>query len=562
MNHKTDENVKHLQRKYNKLSPQNRDSLIFGSDKPARHSAMAFAPIPGQMFGLAAVALAILFAPASPSAASPESEVVANQDIALSPQDLGLLNRITWGANPSSARALAKLGADVFLDQQLHPPKVDRLPAHAQAQIDALTISQTPPAKLAIDLEQQRRDALAIADPEQKRQARRAYRQALTQVGREAAARSLLRDLYSPDQLKEQLTWFWLNHFNVHANKGNIRALIGDYEDTAIRQHALGKFRDLLAATLHHPAMLIYLDNNRNAVGRINENYAREIMELHTLGVGSGYTQADVQELARILTGVGVNRTPDNPNVRPALRDQFVRDGLFVFNPNRHDYGDKTFLGRRIAGSGLKEVDQALDILARAPATSRYVSRKLALYFVSDNPPPDLVERMAATFRKTDGDIVAVLKTMFDSAEFKNSLGTRFKDPIHFVVSAIRLAYDDRPIVNAMPMQGWLNRMAEPLYGRQTPDGYGLAEAAWVSPGQMVTRFEIARMIGSGSAPLFRSATAVEPSAPLAPRIADNPSLASLRPPLSAETRQALNEATSPQDWNTLFLASPEFMRR
>ncbi len=307
--------------------------------------------------------------------------------------------------------------------------------------------------------------------------------------------------------------------------------------------------------------MLIYLDNNRNAVGRINENYAREIMELHTLGVGSGYTQGDVQELSRILTGVGVNLTSNTPNVRPMLRSQFVRDGLFVFNPNRHDYGDKTFLGQHIVGSGLAEVDRAVDILSRAPATSRFISRKLALYFVSDNPPSALVERMAATFRKTDGEIAAVLKTMFESPEFKASLGTRFKDPIHFVVSAIRLAYDDQPILNAAPIQGWLNRMAEPLYGRQTPDGYGMAEAAWVSPGQMVTRFEIARAIGSGSAPLFRSATA-EPGARLMPQIADDPSLARLRPQLSAETRQALNEAMSPQDRNTLFLASPEFMRR
>ncbi len=510
----------------------------------------------------AACVAAVFLVLANPSAAAPEGEVATSQEIALSPQDLGLLNRVTWGASPSSARALASMGSAAFLGQQLHPPKADRLPDHAQAQIDALTISKTSPAKLAIDLEQQRRDAAAIADPEQKRQALRAYRQTLAQVAREAAARSLLRDLYSPDQLKEQLTWFWLNHFNVHANKGSIRALIGDYEETAIRQHALGKFRDLLAATLHHPAMLIYLDNNRNAVNRINENYAREIMELHTLGVGSGYTQADVQELSRILTGVGVNLTPNTPKVRPALRDQFVRNGLFVFNPNRHDYGDKTFLGHRIAGSGLREVDLALDILARAPATSRFVSRKLALYFVSDNPSPQLVEQMAATFRKSDGDIAAVLKTMFESAEFKSSLGTRFKDPIHFVVSAIRLAYDDRPIVNAAPIQGWLNRMAEPLYGRQTPDGYGLAETAWASPGQMVTRFEIARMIGSGSAPLFRSETAAAPAPVLAPRIADNPSLTTLRPALSSQTREALNEAASLQDWNTLFLASPEFMRR
>src|SRR5262245_50227624 len=506
---------------------------------------------------------AALVANAPPALAAPDPETTssATPEISLSAEDIGLLNRITWGANQSSARLLARLGASAFIDQQLHPPRGDRLPAHAQAQIDAMRISQVPPAQLAIELEQQRKDANAITELEQKREARRAYRQALAQVGREAATRSLLRDLYSPDQLKEQMTWFWLNHFNVHANKANIRALIGDYEERAIREHALGKFRDLLAATVHHPAMLIYLDNSRNAVGRINENYAREIMELHTLGVNSGYTQNDVQELSRILTGVGVNLTPNTPNVRPMLRNQFVRDGLFVFNPNRHDYGDKRFLGQHIVGSGLAEVDGAIDILSRAPATSRFISRKLALYFVSDDPPPTVVARMAATFRKTDGEIAAVLKTMFESPEFKASLGTRFKDPIHFVVSAVRLAYDDQPILNAAPIQGWLNRMAEPLYGRQTPDGYGLAEAAWVSPGQMARRFELARALGSGSAPLFRSAPA-EPGPPHMPQIADDPSLARLRPPLSAQTRQALNEAVSPQDRNTLFLASPEFMRR
>jgi uncharacterized protein (DUF1800 family) len=510
-----------------------------------------------------AFVVAIALGTAGAGAAAPEPDVIAKADVTLAPEDLGLLERITFGANASSARELARSGAKAFLEQQLHPPRGDRLPAHAQAQIDAMTLSQTAATDLAINLERQRREANAITDLEQKREARKAYRQALAQIRREAATRSLLRDVYSPDQLKEQLTWFWLNHFNVSANKGSIRALIGDYEDTAIRQHALGKFRDLLAATLHHPAMLIYLDNNRNAVGRINENYAREIMELHTLGVGSGYTQADVQELARILTGVGVNLTTDAPKVRPRLRAQFVRDGLFVFNPNRHDFGSKTFLGHTIAGSGLREVDQALDILSRAPATARFISRKLALYFVSDNPSSELVERMAATFRKTDGNIAAVLQTMFDTAEFKQSLGKRFKDPIHFVVSAIRLAYDDKPVLNAAPIQGWLNRMAEPLYGHQTPDGYGLAETAWESPGQMVTRFEIARVIGSGSAPLFRTPGAVEPPGPApAPQLADDPALNGLRPPLSAQTRQALNEATTPQDRNTLFLASPEFMRR
>jgi uncharacterized protein (DUF1800 family) len=482
--------------------------------------------------------------------------------LALSAPDLALLNRMTWGANASTAQRFSRLGPEAFVREQLHPPPGERLPPAVQAQIDAMKISQHPAPQLAIELEQQRRDANAITDPDRKRDARRAYRQALADLRREAATRSLLRDLYSPDQLKEQLTWFWLNHFNVSANKGNIRALIGDYEETAIRRHALGRFRDLLAATLHHPAMLIYLDNNRNAAGQINENYAREIMELHTLGVGSGYTQKDVQELAHILTGVGVNLTPDGPRVRPALRSQLVRDGLFVFNPKRHDYGDKTFLGHRIAGRGLAEVDQALDILSRAPATARFISRKLALYFVSDDPPPALVDRMATTFRSTDGDIAAVLKTMFDSAEFKTSLGAHFKDPMHFVVSAVRLAYDDRPIVNTLPLQNWLNRMAEPLYGRQTPDGYGLAATAWTSPGQMAMRFEIARVIGSGAAPLFRSPGVTEPAEPVPLQLAANPSLRTMAFRVGQQTREALNTATTAQDWNTLFLASPEFMRR
>jgi uncharacterized protein (DUF1800 family) len=269
-----------------------------------------------------------------------------------------------------------------------------------------------------------------------------------------------------------------------------------------------------------------------------------------------------VQELARILTGVGINLTPDGPKVRPALRSQLVRDGVFVFNPNRHDYGDKTFLGHRIAGRGLAEVDQALDILNRAPATARFISRKLALYFVSDDPPPALVERMAAMFRRTDGDIAAVLKTMFDSAELKTSLGTHFKDPMHFVVSAVRLAYDDRPIVNTQPLQNWLNRMAEPLYGRQTPDGYGLVEAAWTSPGQMAMRFEIAHVIGSGAAPLFHALGTTEPAEPMPLQLAASASLQAMQLRLGQQTREALNTATTAQDWNTLFLASPEFMRR
>jgi uncharacterized protein (DUF1800 family) len=493
-------------------------------------------------------------------AAGPEmrkSEVVA-----LSAHDLNLLNRITWGASASSAQEFATVGADKFLDRQLHPAGDGSLPHDAQVQIDALGISHMPMETFVADMDQQAKTANAITDPEQKQTAQKAYQDSLARFGREAGVRSLLRDLYSPYQLREQLTWFWLNHFNVHLYKSNIRLLIADYEDKAIRAHALGRFRDLLGATLRHPAMLRYLDNDQNAAGHINENYAREIMELHTMGVGSGYTQNDVQELARILTGVGVNQTAVEPKLKPELQSQYVRSGLFEFNPNRHDYGDKVFLGHPIKGRGLAEVDEALDMISRAPATARFISRQLAVYFVSDNPSSQLLDKMAATFRQTDGDIAAVLKTMFAAPEFKTSLGIQFKDPMHYVLSAVRLAYDDKIVLNTAPIQGWLGRLAEPLYGHETPDGYPLSEAAWNGPGQMATRFEIARAIGSGSAGLFKPEGPQAVDQPAFPQPANALYFTSLRPLLNPLTRQALDQAISPQDWNTLFLASPEFMRR
>jgi uncharacterized protein (DUF1800 family) len=511
--------------------------------------------------GLAALAPPAQAAPAM--AAGPEPH---RPDLPiLSARDLNLLNRITWGANPSSAQEFAALGADKFLDRQLHPMGDGPLPHDAQAQIDALGISHTPMETIVADMDQQNRAANAITDPEQRQGAQRAFQVSFARYGQEAAVRSILRDLYSPYQLREQLTWFWLNHFNVHLYKSNIRLLIGNYEDKALRAHALGKFRDLLAATLRHPAMLRYLDNDQNAAGHINENYAREIMELHTMGVGSGYTQNDVQELARILTGAGVNQSPPSapaPKLTPEQQGQYLRAGLFEFNPARHDFGDKMFLGHAIKGRGLAEIDEALDLLSRAPATSRFISRKLAMYFVSDNPSPALVEKMSATFRQTDGDIAAVLKAMFGSPEFQSSLGLQFKDPMRYVISAVRLAYDDKVILNTGPILGWLGRMAQPLYGHDTPDGYPLTEAAWDGPGQMATRFEIARAIGSGSAGLFKPDGADAVDHPAFPQPANALYFTSLRPTLGNSTRQALDQAVSPQDWNTLFLASPEFMRR
>ena len=213
-------------------------------------------------------------------------------------------------------------------------------------------------------------------------------------------------------------------------------------------------------------------------------------------------------------------------------------------------------------GRGLAELGEAIDRLSRHPATARFICGKLAVYFVSDNPPAALVARMSQTFQRTDGDIAATMRTLLTSAEFTQSLGHKFKDPLHYVVSAIRLAYDDKPILNVAPMLNWLNRMGEPLYGRQTPDGYPLVEAAWASPGQMTTRFEIARAIGSGNAGLFKTDEAQPQERPAFPQLANSLYFQSLQKTLSPATRQALDQAGSQQEWNTFLLSSPEMMHR
>ncbi|WP_237714121.1 DUF1800 domain-containing protein [Novosphingobium sp. Rr 2-17] len=477
------------------------------------------------------------------------------------PADIALVNRLTWGVDEASVKDIADGGPSRFIDEQLRAPP-SKLPPEAQAQVDAMRISREPMAQLVVEIDAQNKAANAITDPVEKKAARDAYNKALNDLNREAQSRSLLRDLYAPDQLREQMTWFWFNHFNVQANKRDIRAMVGDYEDQAIRAHALGRFRDLLEATLRHPAMLRYLDNDQNAVGKINENYAREIMELHTMGVGSGYTQKDVQELARILTGVGVDLKPTAPKLKPQWQPLYLRSGLFEFNPARHDFGDKQFLGHTIHGSGFGEVEQALDLIAASPATAHHVSSQLATYFVGDAPPAALVDRMAMTFQRSKGDIAAVLRTLFRSSEFKASLGKTLKDPVHYAVSAVRLAYNGRTILNTDPLSNWLQRMGQGLFAHETPDGYALASSDWSGPGQMATRFEIARLIGSGAAGLFKPRDGAKPEQPAFPQIQSALFFQSLQPQLSASTTQVLAKATSQQEWNTLYLSSPEFMRR
>ena len=481
----------------------------------------------------------------------------------LSPHDLILLDRLTFGVNASSAAHLQAVGVERWLDEQLHPPAVSSLPPAAHAQIEAMADVHKFPFDIAVSFEARAKSANQVADPDQRKAAQQVYQQAMNERMRQAAARSVLHALYAPDQLRQRMTWFWFNHFNVHQYKSNLRVLVGDYEDRAIRAHALGKFRDLLMATLHHPAMLRYLDNTDNANGHLNENYAREIMELHTMGVGSGYTQADVEALARILTGVGIDVKAEDPKLKPEQQSQLIREGAFEFNPARHDYGDKTFLGHQIRGSGFAEVDEAIDILVHHPATATHLSKQIATYFVSDNPPDALVQKMAQTFKTTDGNIAAVLATMVHAPEFAASLkpGAKFKDPVHWVFSAVRLAYDDKVILNTQPVQNWLNRLGEGLFNHETPDGYSMVAASWNGPGQMTLRFEIARQIGSGSAGLFKPDVPNAVDKPAFPLIQNALYFNGLRQTLGPATLAALDQAVSPQDWNTLFLSSPEFMR-
>ncbi len=477
--------------------------------------------------------------------------------------NLQLLNRVTWGANAGSLDEIDKLGRKKYLEIQLHPKETSRLPAAATAQIAAMQISQKNMVELVEDAEHLRKQG-DLGSEENKQAARKEYQRFLNSLSQESAQRFMLRAVYSPNQLQEQLTWFWLNHFSVHDRKNNIRAMIGDYEDQAIRPHVLGRFRDLLGATVHHPAMLAYLDNEKNVAGHINENYARELMELHTLGIDGGYSQHDVQELARILTGLGVERGDRAGKASSSIhknRKMVIEyeKNLVVFNDRKHDSGSKMFLGEKIKSQGVDEINEVLDRLSRNPATAHFISRKLATYFMADEPSAATVDAMAQTFLTHDGDISTVLRTLFNSSEFNDSLNKKFKDPVHYVVSSLRVLYENTPIITTSPAVGWLDKLGEPLYGHQTPDGYPLTQSNWNSPGQMTARFDVARIMGTTTMVLLPMDAAGKNNVP---ELKESNYRSLFQAQLSAGVQQALTQAKSPQEWNTFFLSSPEFMNR
>lgn len=467
------------------------------------------------------------------------------------------LSRVSFGLDSASVADYRRLGRERFLDRQLHPHDVT-LPPPIAAEIAALAVTHADPEHWIVDVNARYKVINAMADGPDKEQARKTLNDKGNKLAYEAIRRDLLRAVYSPAQLQEEMIWFWLNHFSVFQSKANLRWLVGDYEERAIRPHAFGHFKELVLVTLEHPAMLQYLDNNQNAAGHVNENYARELLELHTLGVDGGYAQQDVQNLARVLTGVGIN-VGDAPKLKPEWQRLYLRKGAFEFNPARHDFGGKSLLGRTVEGKGFAEVEDAVNLIVAQPACARFISRKLAIYFIADNPPPALVERMAQTFMRSDGDIAAVLRTLFLSRELDAALGGKFKDPMRFVVSAVRFAYDGRPISNTRPMFNWLNSLGEASYGHQTPDGYPLTEINWASSGQMSRRFEIARAIGAGNAGLFDPEDGTAASGTGFPQLSNRLYFEAIEPFLAARTKDALTRANSQQEWNTFLLSSPDF---
>jgi uncharacterized protein (DUF1800 family) len=399
-------------------------------------------------------------------------------------------------------------------------------------------------------------------------------------VGGLAQAR-LLRARYSERQLAEVMVDFWLNHFNVFAGKGPVRYYLPAYEHEAIRPHALGRFRDLLGAVARHPAMLLYLDGwlstaagapRGGARNGLNENYARELLEFHTLGASGGYRQADVGEVARAFTGWTIDHPrPGHPR----------SGGGFVFDGRAHDRGDKTILGHRFpAGGGQEEGERVLDLLARHPATARFVATKLARRFVADEPPPALVERGAAVFRETDGDIRAVVGAVVRAPEFWSADAYRgkVKTPLEFAVSALRALGAETDA--GAPVQRALLSAGQPLYGAQPRAGYPDRAEAWVSPGGLLARLNFAQAVVAGRLAGSRVDLAgLAAGEGGAAGLADRLIARLLGGEVSAETRAVLDEALAEPSVlravlddpaatpdvakvAALVLGSPEFQRR
>lgn len=526
---------------------------------------------------------------------------------------LHVLNRIAYGPRPGDIARVKAMGVKAYIDQQLAPEQIaDPVVDQALAQFPTLTMSTEELAsKYYRPLDAARREAQAKAakedpamaagtppDPNKQSPEERMLRQNAQSVLQNLSQARLIRAVNSERQLNEVLVDFWFNHFNVYAQKGAVNEYLNEYERDAIRPYVLGNFRDMLGAVAHSPAMLFYLDNfqsvdpnmsareqeqrtrqmqqrlnnprarisqeqreqqmarleqaKKNMPRGINENYARELMELHTLGVDGGYTQKDVQEMARIFTGWTI--------------DQPRGGGRFVFRPEWHDPNTKTILGQTITGhtgvDGMREGERALDILAMHPKTAHHIAYQLAQRFVADTPPATLVDRAADTYLKTQGNLREVMRTILTSPEFfsEEAYNAQIKTPLDFVVSAARAT--GATLTNAGPMvQALRNNFGMPLYGCQPPTGYKTTADAWVNTGALLNRMNFGLSLVSNQQRAMRVNTAA-----LAPDTSEatrdrlvNEMLAGR---ISQSTADTLAKAPSAPQLVALLLGSPEFQKR
>ena len=428
-------------------------------------------------------------------------------------QILHVLNRLGYGPRPGDLERVREMGLARWIERQLEPERI------ADTALDAVLGDYPVLAMSAADLyrdyprprqQDVQRLQSGLMTPQELRETFPPDRRPSV-INAQLQSARIARAVLSERQLQEVMVEFWFNHFNVYALKGPVRWMTAAYEREAIRPHALGRFRDLVVATAHHPAMLFYLDNwlstrdDLMVPGRgrrgLNENYARELLELHTLGVDGGYSQQDVVEVARCFTGWTIDRPQQG--------------GGFLFRPVAHDRGAKRVLGTTIpAGGGQEDGLAVIDLLARHPSTARFIATKLVRRFVRDAPTTALVDRVAGVFRTTDGDISAVLVAIFTSPEFvsADTYRAKTKTPLEVVVSAVR-ALDGRleppaaPGAPARAVGGGLTlarqvaRLGEPLYEAQPPTGYPDVAEAWVNAGALLGRMNYALALAENRLP-------------------------------------------------------------
>jgi uncharacterized protein (DUF1800 family) len=475
-----------------------------------------------------------------------------------------LLSRFTYGATPGQVDAVVKMGLENWWAQQLAADLPDDSLAQCLSQYDALQLTNQQVADLYPRAGQVARMAIkdGIIDKDSVKTDRAAYREAIRNYMQEKGLKpeqdlfrqffcqKVLRAAYSRNQLQEVMTDFWFNHFNVSITKNDCAEFIPAYERDVIRPNALGYFGDLLLKTAKSPAMLYYLDNFSSSAplaegedrrGRaaedggagtiaggdstvvaqirqfrknrgLNENYAREVMELHTMGVDGGYTQQDVTQAARVLTGWTVYPMNDAGKgiINRFSEDQlarrgFVHEGDFLFNANRHDKGEKIVLGHTFAaGGGYDEGVTLLEMLAHHPSTAWFIARKLAVRFVSDDPSPALIDKMAKTFLEKDGDIRQVLITMVSAPEFWNAAAVRekTKSPFELAIGAVRSLHG--VIEQPYPLYNWVSRMGEKKYYYQAPTGFPDKGSYWINTGSLLNRMNFGLALATGRIPGVR----------------------------------------------------------